>query len=90
MLTKLDQIVEEENESESESESDSESESEVEHDLENPSALLKDKECDNQQNEDLDDIYGVNTRVDGPADISDEDDAPVGSLLYIANARKRR
>ena len=43
MLTKLDKIVEEENESESESES----ESEVEHDLENPSALLKDKECDN-------------------------------------------
>ena len=47
MLTKLDKIVEEENESESESESDSESESQVEHDLENPSALLKDKECDN-------------------------------------------
>jgi hypothetical protein len=46
MLSKLDEIVEEENESESYSESENESENyfKRELDLENPSALLKEKE----------------------------------------------
>ena len=28
--------------------------------------------------------------MDGPADISDEDDAPIGSVEYQANRRKKR
>jgi hypothetical protein len=35
-------------------------------------------------------LYGWNTRVDGPADVSEEDDAPIGSVEYQMNRRKKR
>jgi hypothetical protein len=46
--------------------------------------VLKDKECGPEYHK-LADLYGWNTRVDGPADISDENDAPIGSFEYQAN-----